>query len=79
MCVDMESLLVLGLLKPGLCACFGEGPLPPCLMTGEACVYVTIYILEETRETLISLLFNPDEFLHFPAVRHGIFMLRLYC
>lgn len=26
---------------------------------------------------LISLRFNPDEFLHFPAVRRGIFMLGL--
>lgn len=28
---------------------------------------------------LISPLFNPDEFLHFPAVRHGIFMLEPIC
>lgn len=74
----MESLLVLCLLKLGLCACFGESDLVPCLTTGWACVYVTIYIREETPETLISLLFNPDEFLHFPAVQHGIFMPRLY-
>lgn len=62
----------------GFVLALAEGNLPPCLTTGWACVYVTIYIQEETRETLISLLFNPDEFLHFPAVRHSIFMLRLY-
>lgn len=53
----MESLLVLCLLKLGLCACFGESDLVPCLTAGWACVYVTIYIREETPETLISLLF----------------------
>lgn len=72
----MESLLVLDPLKPGLCACLGEGDLPPCLTTGCAYVYVTIYIRKETCEMLISLRFYPDEFLHFPAVR-GIFMLGL--